>query len=112
MDELKAPRRVLAGKRGLLAGLAVGAWLGSTLLGLPARAEGSEPKIKPGMQCTVADGWWSLDRQRPVQPEPVRVLKLQTMVSAEPGAWVKPLRGPMTDYQYLIAIERLSDCKE
>lgn len=95
--------------------LLLGASLGPLMISDSAWAEEAGPaklKVKPGMLCTVADGWWSLDRQRPIQPEPVRVVKLQALASAEPGAWIKPLRGPMTDYEYLIAQQRLSDCKE
>ena len=76
-----------------------------------ARAEGAGLEPQPGMTCTVADGWWSLDRTQRTQPEPVKLLKLQALVTAEPGAWVQPLRGPMTDYHYHIALNRISDCR-
>lgn len=83
--------------------------------GLPAGAtqpaEIDNAKVAPGMQCTVADGWWSLDRLQPQQAEPVRVIKLQALTSAEAGVWVQPLRGPLSDHQYQIALKRLLDCK-
>src|SRR5262249_55053212 len=78
---------------------------------MQAQAEEREPTIEPGMQCLVNDGWWSLDHEHPVQTEPVRVIKVQALPSAEPGVWVQPLRGPLTGHQYQIALERLNHCK-
>lgn len=110
MNESKAQRRLLSVNPRLLV-LAVCMGSGFSSATQTAEAESQEPDIRPGMQCIAADGWWSLDRQLPKQPEPVRITKLQAMVSSEPGAWVQPLRGPMTGHQYLIAMERLSACK-
>ena len=64
-----------------------------------------------GMTCTVPDGWWSLDRERPTQPEPVKVLALRALVTGAPGAWVQPLRGKLTDQQMHLALDRLTECR-
>ena len=66
--------------------------------------------LKPGMTCTVPDGWWSLDPAKPVQTEPVKVLLLKALSSGEPGAWIQPLRGTLQNHQFQVAIERLTDC--
>ncbi|MFX1681209.1 hypothetical protein PV762_18450 [Mitsuaria sp. CC2] len=66
--------------------------------------------IDVGMTCTVPDGWWSLDRERPRQPEPVKVLALKSLTTGAPGAWVQPQRGKLTDQQMHLALERLTDC--
>lgn len=71
----------------------------------------AEPEPRAGMVCTVVDGWWSLDPKRPEQPEPVRVVVLQGLPSGEPGAWVQPLRGKLTGYQYHISRARLTACR-
>lgn len=77
-------------------------------------AVGAEPAVEPkiGMTCTVADGWWSLDPKKPEQPEPVKVLALQALFTGEPGVWVQPLRGKLTDQQYHVAQARLSGCRK
>lgn len=66
---------------------------------------------KPGASCVVPDGWWSMDPKRPEQPEPVKVVALQAMVTGVPGAWVQPLRGQLTQHQYHIASTRLAQCQ-
>ncbi|QPF71478.1 hypothetical protein G8A07_00105 [Roseateles sp. DAIF2] len=72
-----------------------------------------EPEGGPqsGMVCTVADGWWALNPQTPRQAEQVRVMKVQRLVSGQPGLWIQPLRGPLADYQFQIAAERAGDCR-
>lgn len=67
--------------------------------------------VAEGMTCTVADGWWSLDPNQPVQPEPVKVLTLKSLTTGAPGAWVQPLRGKLADQQLQLALDRLSDCR-
>mgnify|MGYP000036943240 CR=1 FL=1 len=92
-------------------------WLAAALVGglglapalLMAQSEQQAPRA--GMSCTVADGWWSLDPAKPSQPEPVKVLELQTLLTGEAGAWVQPLRGPLKDHQFHIAQKRLGDCR-
>ncbi|WP_431047219.1 hypothetical protein [Roseateles sp. L2-2] len=67
--------------------------------------------VDVGMTCTVADGWWSLDRERPEQPEPVKVVAVKPLTTGAPGVWVQPQRGKLTDQQLHLALERLSDCR-
>ena len=89
----------------------------SVLSVLPVLAIGASAAVAApaavdvGMTCTVPDGWWSLDRERPVQPEPVKVLALKAMTSGAPGAWVQPQRGKLADQQLQLALERLTDCR-
>jgi hypothetical protein len=87
--------------------LACGLGLAPALL--MAQSEQQAPRA--GMSCTVADGWWSLEPAKPSQPEPVKVLELQTLLTGEAGAWVQPLRGPLKDHQFHIAQKRLGDCR-
>ena len=61
------------------------------------------PVVEVGMNCTVADGWWSLDRERPVQPEPVKVVAIKALTTGAPGVWVQPSRGKLTEHQLHIA---------
>ncbi|WP_431266159.1 hypothetical protein ACQ859_13210 [Roseateles chitinivorans] len=68
-------------------------------------------EVAAGMTCTVPDGWWSLDRERPQQPEPVKVLAVKPLTTGTPGAWVQPQRGKLTDQQMHLALERLTDCR-
>ncbi len=89
--------------------LAAGALVTSLVSG-PAVARAA-PAVEVGMSCTVADGWWSLDRERPVQPEPVKVLAIKALTTGAPGAWVQPSRGKLTEHQLHIALDRLSDCR-
>ncbi|MDH0867007.1 hypothetical protein [Mitsuaria sp. GD03876] len=72
---------------------------------------GPAVEVAAGMTCTVRDGWWSLDPQQPIQPEPVKVLTLKALVTGTPGAWVQPLRGKLADQQLQLALDRLSDCR-
>lgn len=76
-----------------------------------APAEAPAVTVSEGMTCTVADGWWSLDPERPSQPEPVKVVMLKALTTGEPGVWVQPTRGKLTDQQLHIALRRLSDCR-
>lgn len=76
-----------------------------------APADGAAAAVSEGMTCTVADGWWSLDPERPSQPEPVKVVMLKSLTTGEPGVWVQPTRGKLTDQQMHIALRRLSDCR-
>jgi hypothetical protein len=86
--------------------------LGLSVLALDATGAVAAPAtVEAGMTCTVPDGWWSMDRERPVQPEPVRVLAVKTMSTGTPGAWVQPQRGKLSDQQYHVALERLTDCR-
>lgn len=87
--------------------------LGLIFASMPASAEATKDTTpRPGAVCIVADGWWSLDPERPQQPEPVRVKGMHAAPwSAEPAAWVQPMRGPLTGHQYLIAVSRLQGCR-
>lgn len=67
--------------------------------------------VDVGMTCTVQDGWWSLDRERPTQPEPVKVLAVKPLTTGTPGVWVQPQRGKLSDQQLHLALERLTDCR-
>lgn len=87
---------------------AVAAVLAAAMSG-PVTASAAEVAV--GMTCTVPDGWWSLDRERPTQPEPVKVLALRALVTGAPGAWVQPLRGKLTDQQMHLALDRLTECR-
>lgn len=98
-----------------LAALAVwlacfGFWVALVWALASAPAQAAEP-IKPGMRCIVPEGWFSLDPEKPIQPEPVRVVKLQQLYTAEPAAWVQPLRGPQQGHQYQLALRLLSECR-
>jgi len=85
--------------------------LGLSLVAFTATGVVAAPAtIDVGMTCTVPDGWWSLDRERPRQPEPVKVLALKSLTTGAPGAWVQPQRGKLTDQQMHLALERLTDC--
>ncbi|RZI57856.1 MAG: hypothetical protein EOP37_18510 [Rubrivivax sp.] len=84
-------------------GLSLGAFTATGVVAAP-------PTIDVGMTCTVPDGWWSLDRERPQQPEPVKVLALKSLTTGAPGAWVQPQRGKLADQQMHLALERLTDC--
>jgi len=96
--------RALAGL--LLSGPATLA-LAATVAAAPGAVNAA---VAEGMTCTVPDGWWSLDRDRPTQPEPVKVLALKSLVTGAPGAWVQPLRGKLADQQLHLALDRLTEC--
>ncbi|WP_431258143.1 hypothetical protein ACQ86G_26920 [Roseateles chitinivorans] len=82
------------------------------LAGLTAGTAAAAPgDVVAGMICTVPDGWWSLDRERPQQPEPVKVLVVKPLTTGVPGAWVQPQRGKLSDQQLQLALERLTDCR-
>lgn len=89
--------------------LASGA-LGMSVMAGPVVARAA-PVVEVGMNCTVADGWWSLDRERPLQPEPVKVVAIKALTTGAPGAWVQPSRGKLTEHQLHIALDRLSECR-
>lgn len=89
------------------------------VIGLSALAAGANGAVAApaaaaavdvGMTCTVPDGWWSLDRERPEQPEPVKVVAVKPLTTGAPGAWVQPQRGKLADQQLHLALERLTDC--
>lgn len=106
-------KRALARWRGRSLVLAAACGLtGMAVVGAPAMANdvGTEPTV--GLVCKVTDGWWSLDTKQPAQDEWVRVMKLQALPSARPGAWVQPLRGPLKDYQFLISARRIRECRD
>lgn len=86
--------------------------LSSTLLATVSMGAVAAPAtVDVGMICTVPDGWWSLDRERPEQPEPVKVLAIKSLTTGAPGAWVQPQRGKLTEQQYHVAQRRLTDCR-
>jgi hypothetical protein len=87
-------------------------FLGLCALTLDATGAVAAPAtVDVGMTCTVPDGWWSLDRERPLQPEPVKVLAVKPLTTGTPGAWVQPQRGKLADQQMHLALERLTDCR-
>lgn len=85
--------------------------IGSCALAIAATGAVAAPAVDVGMTCTVPDGWWSLDRERPEQPEPVKVLALRPLTTGAPGAWVQPQRGKLADQQLHVALDRLTDCR-
>ena len=86
--------------------------LGLSAVALNATGAVAAPAtVDVGMTCTVQDGWWSLDRERPIQPEPVKVLAVKPLTTGTPGAWVQPQRGKLSDQQLHLALERLTDCR-
>lgn len=70
-----------------------------------------EVQVQVGMTCVVPDGWWSLDPQRPVQAEPVKVVALKPLYTGAPGAWIEPTRGKLAGQQYQVALQRLTECR-
>lgn len=98
---------VSARRRAPILGLSV-----LSVLSMGATAAAAAPAtVDVGMTCTVPDGWWSLDRERPVQPEPVKVLALKALSTGAPGAWVQPQRGKLAEQQLQLALERLTECR-
>jgi hypothetical protein len=85
--------------------------IGLCALAVAATGAVAAPAVDVGMTCTVPDGWWSLDRERPEQPEPVKVLALRPLTTGAPGAWVQPQRGKLADQQLHVALDRLTDCR-
>ena len=85
--------------------------IGLCALAIAASGAVAAPAVDVGMTCTVPDGWWSLDRERPEQPEPVKVLALRPLTNGAPGAWVQPQRGKLADQQLHVALDRLTDCR-
>lgn len=81
------------------------------LAGGASAALAAPADVSVGMTCTVQDGWWSLERERPSQPEPVKVLALKSLTTGAPGAWVQPMRGKLADQQMQVALERLGECR-
>jgi hypothetical protein len=86
--------------------------IGLCVLAVDATGAVAAPtSVDVGMTCTVSDGWWSLDRERPLQPEPVKVVALKPLTTGTPGVWVQPQRGKLSDHQFHLALERLTDCR-
>jgi hypothetical protein len=79
-----------------------------------AASAGPGPELPaPGLSCTLSDAWFGATVENPQdrRPWPVRVVKLQGLPTAEPGAWVQPLHGRYTAYQFQVAQARLTECR-
>lgn len=79
-----------------------------------AASAGPGPELPaPGLTCTLADAWFgaTVDNPQDRRPWPVRVVKLQALPTAEPGAWVQPTSGRMAAYHFHVSAARLTECR-
>lgn len=106
--------RVLAG----LAAVSVSALCWGLLFALfmrPAAAAELAEQIRPGMVCQLPGAWYSTTAADPApsRTEPVLVVALKPIpATVEPGAWIKPMRGPLTWAEYQVQASRLQECRQ
>lgn len=87
------------------------------LLFFPPKARAAElaEQIRPGMVCQLPGAWYSTTAADPApsRTEPVLVVALKPIpATAEPGAWIKPMRGPLTWAEYQVQASRLQECRQ